>query len=179
MNRLLGINDKKNYKNDAPMVKRLSVRGIIIEDDKIYLSHSRINNTYKLPGGGVDDKEDILYALKREIKEEVGFDIDLKKIKYYGYYKEIWKSIKEAENGSTFFNVSHYYLCKRVGDLMPIIPTESELKEECERVFVEIDIAIKANEVIIKQNIDKFNYLVRENEIFQLIKKELLTKQNG
>lgn len=175
MSRLLGINDKLDYDKNLKVINRLSVRGIIIEDNKIYLSHSKVNNTYKLPGGGVNDKEDILHALKREIREEVGFNID-SKIKYYGYFIEKWKSIKDFEEDSIFLNTSHYYICKRIGNLLPILPTKSEMKEQCERVFVDIDEAILANERVIEKKDVNFNYLERENEIFRLIKKELLTK---
>ena len=61
--RLLGKNDKKDYKKNSRIIRRIGVRAIILEDDKIYLSYSKRNNFYKLPGGGVNKGESIIEAL--------------------------------------------------------------------------------------------------------------------
>lgn len=174
MNRLLGINDKLDYKNDLAYIKRESVRGIIIEDGKIYLSHARINDTYKIPGGGIDLGENLIDALIREVREEVGIDVDLSSIKEYGHYIEKWKSIKDGEDDKIWFNTSYYFICKRLGSVKDIKPTLSEINDLSESSLVSIDDAIKANLNIIKNNDPKYNFLIRENEILSLIKKELI-----
>lgn len=56
---------------------RTSVRGILIEDDKLLVIH-RIKNNYEyyvVPGGGVEAQETLMQALKRELLEEVGIQI--------------------------------------------------------------------------------------------------------
>ena len=57
--------------------KRVSARGIIIVDDKVYLMFRRRKNNdgsyreyYVVPGGGIDEGEDVLDAVKRELREE-------------------------------------------------------------------------------------------------------------
>ena len=67
MSRLLGMTDKKDYLDSDDLIERKSARGIIIENNKIYLSHARINDTYKIPGGGNDLNESILDTLYSQV----------------------------------------------------------------------------------------------------------------
>ena len=56
---------------------RRRVTGVIIKDGKILLIH-RIKNGkeyYVYPGGGIEETEDRLAALDREMKEELNFDV--------------------------------------------------------------------------------------------------------
>ncbi len=55
----------------------LSVKAIIItEDDKILLLKRPNEGRWDLPGGGVDDGENLPQAIIREVSEEAGLDID-------------------------------------------------------------------------------------------------------
>ena len=59
------------------LIVRICVRGILIEEGKLLVIH-RIKNDleyYVIPGGGVEDNETMIQALKREILEEVGINI--------------------------------------------------------------------------------------------------------
>ena len=57
---------------------RYGARGIVIRDDgKIAIFNKSLKNEYKLPGGGVDPGEDLKEAFKREVREEVGCDIEI------------------------------------------------------------------------------------------------------
>ena len=67
---------------DAPIIKiRNTSRGFIIKDDKIALIHVvgeddfGKRDHYETPGGGVED-EDFVSCLRREIIEELGYEID-------------------------------------------------------------------------------------------------------
>lgn len=64
--------------------KRVSARGIIISCDKVYLMFRRRKNDdgsyreyYVVPGGGIDEGEDELEAVKRELKEEFSVDVNI------------------------------------------------------------------------------------------------------
>lgn len=57
--------------------------GILIEDGKVLLMH-RIKNVdgvvkeyYVVPGGGIEEGENVEEATKRELKEEIGIDVEL------------------------------------------------------------------------------------------------------
>lgn len=67
------------YPFDRELEKRLTVRGVIINDNnEIALLHIichdlfGVRDHYELPGGGINENENLIVALKREMKEEIG-----------------------------------------------------------------------------------------------------------
>ena len=50
---------------------------VVDENGMIALLHVTKENYYKLPGGGIEDTEDKMIALKRECKEEIGCDVEV------------------------------------------------------------------------------------------------------
>ena len=57
---------------------REAARAIVIDaNGKIALLYVSKKNYYKLPGGGLDEGEEKINALKRECKEEIGCDIEI------------------------------------------------------------------------------------------------------
>lgn len=71
------------------MNKRVSSRGIIIENDYVYLMFRRrikengeIKEYYVIPGGGINENETLEENVKREVKEE--FLVDVKINGYIG-----------------------------------------------------------------------------------------------
>ena len=62
---------------------RIRAGGILIQDDKILLMHrikekdGIINEYYVIPGGGVEENETIDDTIKREVKEEIGIDVEV------------------------------------------------------------------------------------------------------
>lgn len=85
------------------MKKRVSSRGIIIDNDYVYLMFRRrikddgtIKEYYSIPGGGVEDNETLEDAVIREIKEE--FSVDIKIDGYLG---------KDEGDDS----ITHFFLC--------------------------------------------------------------------
>lgn len=52
---------------------RRAARAVLIDPEgKVALLHVTRDHYYKLPGGGIDEGEDILEALERELREETG-----------------------------------------------------------------------------------------------------------
>lgn len=71
------------------MNKRVSSRGIIIENDYVYLMFRRrikengeMKEYYVIPGGGINENETLEENVKREVKEE--FSVDVKINGYIG-----------------------------------------------------------------------------------------------
>lgn len=59
----------------------LVVGGIVVKDRKALFTkrrdpRSEFNNKWEFPGGGIDNKEAVITALKRELKEETGFNVE-------------------------------------------------------------------------------------------------------
>jgi len=63
-------------KVDKYKIRRAARAVVLNEENKIALMNVTKHNYYKLPGGGVEDSEDLQMALVREIKEEVGAQIE-------------------------------------------------------------------------------------------------------
>lgn len=84
------------------MERKIVLTGIIKFKNK-YLVVKRSNNdeflpgSWEFPGGNIVDNELIYEALKREIYEEIGFDIDGIETKIIHYYDKITKDFHYIE----------------------------------------------------------------------------------
>lgn len=66
------MNKSKNFPDNF---YRVSVRGIMIKDNKFLLGRHGEDGTWETFGGGLDFGEDLKEALKREILEETGCEV--------------------------------------------------------------------------------------------------------
>lgn len=64
----------------------LGVGAVVIENNKLLVIKDRFQKGYKLPGGHIDDRENISQALKREIFEETGIKIELESVVSLGHF---------------------------------------------------------------------------------------------
>jgi 8-oxo-dGTP diphosphatase len=75
-------------------MRRVTVRGVIVKEDELFcvrLNSYRDNNPMDFwctPGGGVDDGEELLTALKREFIEELGIEPAIGNLLYVQQYLE-------------------------------------------------------------------------------------------
>ncbi len=110
------------------MYKRVSSRGIIIDDGKvIVMFRKKIKEDgtkkeyYVIPGGGLKEGETLEENVKRELKEE--FSVDVKILGYLGF----------DENEDT---IAHFFSCKIVNGTLAL--GGEELERCCEENFYEI-----------------------------------------
>ena len=81
----------------------VGVFGIIFdEQNRILLCHRTDYDLWNLPGGGLEEREPPWEGIKREVKEETGFDVEV--IKILGVYS------KRDED-----NLAFSFLCKIIG----------------------------------------------------------------
>ena len=138
--------DFKEYKN------RDAVRGFIYNDlNQVALIHIEgiddfgKRNHYELPGGGIEKGEDEVEALKREIKEEIGYEID--NIVPIGTIAIEYNLLKRIDN-------QHFYLAhatKFVGQ--HLLDYEKNLFKEI--VFYDIDKLLTMYETFNVENVGK------------------------
>ena len=148
---------------------RSIVRGIIYNDDfKVAIIHLVTDDkfghrdAYETPGGGVKKGETLLEALKREILEEVGVDID--NIEEIGRVEDYYNLINRKNN-------NHYFLAHAY-------KKESQHLEEYEKRVFESISWLDIDEIIsIVENMKDLpvNNLVKNRElpIYKIAKKKL------
>jgi len=124
MNIIAKITDEMFGKKSVSFVNprvRTGARGIVKRDDgKIAVFNKQNKNEYKLPGGGVDEGENLEEAFKREILEETGCIIS--DIEFLGITEEL----KSLDN---FKQTSYVFMCNVKEETNKLYLTQKELDE--------------------------------------------------
>ncbi len=130
MDPTVSIEDRKNY------YVRQAARAVLVDEiGRVILMHAHTRGYYKLPGGGIEEGEEIEVALARELLEETGATADI--IQNLGTVVE-WRDFKKFNQFSHAFKA----LLKEQ-ESSPAL-TESELEEGFEAEWIEsLDEAIK------------------------------------
>lgn len=121
--RILATFDAKDYQDTVGVYEKYSVRGIIVRDGKLAMQCSR-EGEYKIPGGGIEEGEDCIQALMREVREETGLYVIEEEIVELGEIVELRRDIFDATK--KYICHSLFYYCK-VGekqDKLKLTPSE-------------------------------------------------------
>ncbi|MDE1828541.1 MAG: NUDIX domain-containing protein [Candidatus Micrarchaeota archaeon] len=119
---------KKAPKNVRYKVRRAARAVIFNKENKIALMYASKYGYYKLPGGGIEERESIEHALKREAMEEVGARIKIgRPVGIINEYRGKFKT----------FQISYCFVCKLVSKkLSKPKPTLEEIGEGFEVKWV-------------------------------------------
>lgn len=84
------------------MKRKIVLTGIIkCMDEYLIVQRSKTDDflpgVWEFPGGNIEENETILEALKRELKEEIGYEIDTNNAKIIHFYDEIKDNLHYIE----------------------------------------------------------------------------------
>ena len=145
------ITNNCNLKEEdmTEVVKRVKVL-LINSDNEILLGYSHHN--YQFPGGHVEEGEELIDTVNREIKEETGIELNLTDAKPFartlGYYKD-WP--EEGKNRK----IEIYYYEVRTDEKPNIDNTEYTENEKDGKFCIEYIPLTDVNDVLMK-NAEKY-----------------------
>lgn len=107
--KIIGQDINKNFVElDISKMKfRISVNGVLVENNKVLLSKQK--GFYFLPGGGMEICETIEETLVREFKEETGYEVKMGEIVECRH--DFWLTYSSEQCNMILL----YYLVKRIG----------------------------------------------------------------
>ena len=115
-------------------MKRISARGIVITDKGLAVIFRRkitdgvTKEYYVLPGGGINPGEEVIDGLKRELKEELNIDVNVKDLAFTNETEDRVEYIYNCEYISGNFTLNGEEL-DRMSDSNYYEPTFIDIKE--------------------------------------------------
>lgn len=113
---------------------RTAARAIVLDENNIAILHAKNYGFHKLPGGGIESKEDVEKTLRRELKEEIGCEVEI--------LGEIGKVI-EIKNKYGQKQTSYCYVARVSGKCETNLTREEKEDLGIEVEWVDLDEAIE------------------------------------
>jgi 8-oxo-dGTP pyrophosphatase MutT (NUDIX family) len=157
--------------HSSSLFHRQAARAIVLKGDNILMLYTERYHDYTLPGGGVDEGEEIQDGLIRELKEETGAK-DITNIVPFGRYEEFRPWFKD--NFDTVHMDSYCFTCDIHDQLGETQLEDYEVHNGMRPVWLNIHEAIKHNEQTMTDRNKKGFSIERETFLLKLIVKELL-----
>lgn len=155
-------------------LRRHAARGIVLRENRILLLFTERYNDFSLPGGGVDQGEEITIALKRELEEETGAR-DVRVKEHYGFieeYRPHWKPEYDLMHMT-----SHFFVCDVAPELADVRMESYEIANGMKPVWVSVSEAMEHNrEVMTRQEKTMGQSIQRETFMLERISRELVTR---
>lgn len=164
--------DAENYRSDLKEIFRIAVRGIIFIDGRLLMIEDNLGEV-KLPGGGMEDGEDDLQTLCREVKEETGFAVVPGSVVPFGEIEEKRLSVHED---MIWHQISRLYFCSVEGNKQECEYSENEKKHGFRPVLYSMEEAIAKNEARLKTR-KKMAWNLREYKTLLLIQEYMQNQE--
>lgn len=152
--------------DDKIITQRLATRAIAMQGEQILLLYTERYHDYSLPGGGLDDGEDQIRGMIRELEEETGAQ-NISDIQAFGRYEEYRPWYKD--NADVIHMISYCYTCK-VDKVLGETRFEShEINNGMKPVWITLEEAIQHNLKTIEHSDKKGMSIERETFLLQML----------
>jgi len=158
------------YSQSSSKFYRKATRAIVLNGDNILMLYTKRYNDYTLPGGGIDDGEDIVDGLIRELKEETGAK-NVTNIQPFGRYEEYRPWYKD--DCDVIHMDSYCFTCDIDDELGDTELEDYEINNGMRPVWLNIHEAIKHNENTMDNSDKKGFSIERETFLLRLIVEKL------
>ncbi len=167
MNHLKLLNPENVSEEEAGKYPvREAARAVVVDKDGLVaLLHVSTQNYYKLPGGGIDEGEDKIAALRRECQEEIGCDVEV--------LGEIG-IITEYRKFETLKQISYCYFAKVKGEKNEPSLTEEEIKDGCEHIWLSYEKVMHIMADSKANTLEGSAYIIPRDTIFLEAVKDLI-----
>lgn len=156
---------------DQSSFLRLAARGIILKGEDILMLYTQRYDDFTLPGGGIDEGENQVEGLIRELAEETGAK-NIRHVEAFGLYEEFrpW-----SRDGFEIMQMKSYcFTCEIDEQLGETSLEDYEVNNGMKPVWINVHDAIKHNLDTIKNSNKKGMSIERETFLLCLIRDELL-----
>ena len=157
--------------SELTLIVRDAARGIVIKDSEILLMYTQRYHDYSLPGGGIDEHEDKIAGLKRELEEETGAK-GVRNVTPFALYDEYRPWYKP--DADIIHMISHCYICDIDDELGETAFEAYEVNNGMKPLWKNIHEAIEHNEEVIADSNKKGLSIERETFLLKVIAAELV-----
>lgn len=169
MHILTEIHRASGINTQGRIIQRIAVRAVIFRGRELLMVYSANVGDYKFPGGGVNVSETHAQALARELLEECGASL----LSVDGEVGAIVEyNLPMEKDFDVFMMTSYYYLCRIEDGSFGLQKLDDyEADRGFQPIWIDIDQAIEANQLLIDLSID---WLRREIFALEYIKQHIL-----
>ena len=153
--------------------QRLAARAIVQRNEQILLLFTERYNDFSFPGGGLDEGENVIAGLKRELEEETGAR-EVKVGQYFGYVEEYRPYQKPQYD--VMHMTSHFYRCEIARQLESARMEMHEIANGMRPMWVNLVDAISHNEAVMhRQECSMGQSIQRETFMLKKVESDLVT----
>ncbi len=153
------------------LIERHAARAIVVKGEQILLLYTQRYHDYSLPGGGIDEGEDEIAGLIRELKEETGAQ-GVRNVKAFARYDEYRPWYKH--DADIIHMISHCYVCDIDEALGDTAFESHEVSNGMTPLWMNIHEAINHNQDVIANSDKKGLSIERETFMLKVIAQELV-----
>jgi ADP-ribose pyrophosphatase YjhB (NUDIX family) len=158
--------------DDLTCFERKATRAITLKGESILMLYTERYHDYSLPGGGLDDGEELIPGMIRELQEETGAR-NIRDIKEFGIYEEYRPWYKPDFDVQHM--ISYCYVCTIDEELGETNYESYEINNGMKAIWMNIHEAIAHNEKTIANSDKKGLSIERETFLLKLIVRDLIS----